>query len=91
MRKEIYMKITSVSVRVNEDNDSKMKAIASVVIDECFAINDIRIIEGENGLFAAMPSRKISNGSYKDVAHPITKECRQMFENAILEEYKKNI
>ena len=64
-----------------------MKGIASVVIDDCFDIKDIRIIEGEKGLFIAMPSRKYPNGEYRDVAHPINAETRAMFEDAIIEEY----
>ena len=78
------MKITSVNVRISDTKDSKMKGIASVIVDDCFAIHDIRIIEGENGLFTAMPSRKTSTGNYRDVAHPITTECRKMFDDAIL-------
>jgi putative septation protein spoVG len=85
------MKITSVNVRISDTKDSKMKGIASVIVDDCFAIHDIRIIEGENGLFTAMPSRKTSNGNYRDVAHPITTECRKMFDDAILTEYQKQI
>lgn len=85
------MKITSVNVKIIESENGKMKAIASVVLNDCFAIHDIRIIEGEKGLFIAMPSRKTSSGEYRDVAHPITPECRKMFEDAILEEYKKMI
>ncbi len=85
------MKITSVNVKIIESENGKMKAIASVVVDDCFAIHDIRIIEGEKGLFIAMPSRKTSSGEYRDVAHPITPECRKMFEDTILEEYRKMI
>ena len=85
------MKITSVNVKIIESENGKMKALASVVLNDCFAIHDIRIIEGEKGLFIAMPSRKTSSGEYRDVAHPITPECRKMFEDAILEEYKKMI
>ena len=83
------MKITSVNVRIAESADSKMKGIASVIVDDCFAIHDIRIIDGEKGLFTAMPSRKTSSGEYRDVAHPITSDCRQLFNDAILEEYNK--
>lgn len=83
------MKITSVNVRVTEKEDSRMKGIASILLDDCFAIHDIRIIEGDKGLFIAMPSRKTAAGEYRDIAHPITPECRKMFEDAILEEYKK--
>ena len=85
------MKITSVNVRVTDNAESKMKGIASVIVDDCFAIHDIRIIDGEKGLFTAMPSRKTSVGEYRDVAHPITSECRGMFNDAILEEYKKQL
>ena len=82
------MKITSVKVRKIEKEGSRMKGIASVVLDDHLAVKDIRIIEGENGLFIAMPSRKYPNGEYRDVAHPINAETRAMFEKAILDEYK---
>lgn len=82
------MKITSVSVRKIEKEGSRMKGIASVLIDDCFAIHDIRIIEGEDGLFIAMPSRKTPTGDYRDIAHPINPETRALFEEAILEAYK---
>ena len=85
------MKITSVNVHVKEAENNKMKGIASVLIDDCFAIHDLRIISGENGLFIAMPSRKTATGGYRDIAHPISSECRKMFEDAILEEYNKEI
>ena len=82
------MKITSVNVRKIEKEESRMKGIASVVLDDSFAVHDIRIIEGENGLFLAMPSRKTATGGYRDIAHPINPEVRSMFEEAILEAYK---
>ena len=82
------MKITSVNVRKVEKEGSRMKGIASVLIDDCFAIHDIRIIEGDNGLFIAMPSRKTPTGGYRDIAHPINPETRALFEEAILEAYK---
>ena len=81
------MKITSVKVRKIEKENSRMKGMASVVIDDCFAVKDIRIIEGEKGLFIAMPSRKYPSGEYRDVAHPINSETRKEFEDAIIEEY----
>lgn len=82
------MKITSVNVRkVNREN-SRMRGIASVLLDESFAIHDIRIIEGENGLFIAMPSRKVGDDNYRDIAHPINQETRTMFEEAILKAYR---
>ena len=85
------MKVTSVNIRLQEREDSRMKGIASVLLDDCFAIHDIRIIEGEKGLFIAMPSRKTSVGGYRDIAHPITAECRNMFEDAVLDAYKKEV
>lgn len=81
------MKITSVKVRKIEKEDSRMKGIASVVIDDCFAVKDIRIIQGEDKLFIAMPSRKYPDGEYRDVAHPINGDTRKVFEDAIIEEY----
>ena len=82
------MKITSVNVRKIEKEGSRMKGIASVLIDDSFAVHDIRIIEGDNGLFIAMPSRKTAVGGYRDIAHPINPEVRAMFEEAIFEAYK---
>lgn len=76
-------------MRKVEKEDSRMKGTASVLIDDCFAIHDIRIIEGDNGLFIAMPSRQTSTGGYRDIAHPINSETRQMFEKAVLEAYEK--
>ena len=82
------MKITSVTVRKIEKENSRMKGIASVLLDDCFAVHDIRILEGDNGLFIAMPSRPTSTGGYRDTAHPINAETRQIFEKAILEAYE---
>ena len=81
------MKITSVNVRKFEKEDSRMKGIASVLLDDSFAVHDIRIIDGDNGLFIAMPSRKTATGGYRDIAHPINAEVRKMFEDTILEAY----
>ncbi len=83
------MKITSVTVRKIDKENSRMKGIASVLIDDCFAVHDIRIIDGDNGLFIAMPSKPTPAGGHRDVAHPIDRETRKMFEDAIFEEYNK--
>ena len=83
------MKITSVNVRKIEKEGSRMKGIASILLDDSFAVHDIRIIEGDNGLFIAMPSRKTATGGYRDIAHPINPEVRAMFEDAILDAYDK--
>ena len=83
------MKITSVNVRKIEKEGSKVVAVASVLFDDVFAVHDIRLLEGKNGLFIAMPSRKLSNGSYKDVAHPINQEFRLILEQKIKEKYNE--
>ena len=85
------MKITNVSIRKSDREDSRMKAIASVLLDDEFAVHDIRIIEGTKGLFIAMPSRKTSSGGYRDIAHPISQEVRAMFEKEILDAYEKSL
>ena len=85
------MKITNVRVRVVEKENSKMRGVASVTLDDMFAVHDIRILEGDNGLFLAMPSKQIAPGEYKDIAHPINQEARQMFSDAIIEEYKAEL
>ena len=83
------MKITSVSVRKITKENSRLRGSASVLLDDAFAIHDIRIIEGDNGLFIAMPSRKTATGEYRDVCHPINPEVRSEFTDAILAEYNK--
>ena len=82
------MKITDVRVRKVE-TDSKMKAVASITIDDVFVVHDIRIIEGDKGLFIAMPSKKGADGEYRDTAHPINSETRMMLQNVILGAYEK--
>ena len=83
------MEITSVNVHKIEKEGKRIKGLATVVIDNSFAIHDIRIIEGDNGLFIAMPSRKTATGGYRDIAHPINPEVRAMFEDAIIDAYNK--
>ena len=82
------MEITNVRVRVVEKENSKMRGFASVTIDNQFVVHDIRILEGDNGLFLAMPSKQTGVGEYRDIAHPINQEARQMFTDAILKEYE---
>ena len=81
------MKITDVRVRIVKKDDSKLKAVASVTFDDCFVIHDIKIIEGSDGPFIAMPSRKTNHGEYKDIAHPIKQETREEIIKAILAAY----
>ncbi|MDI3280426.1 MAG: septation regulator SpoVG [Bacillota bacterium] len=82
------MEITDVRVRKVE-GDGKVKAMASIVIDGVFLVRDIRIVEGPKGLFVAMPSRKLPDGEFRDVAHPITQEARELIHQRILAEYEK--
>ncbi|KXG77833.1 putative septation protein SpoVG [Fervidicola ferrireducens] len=81
------MEVTDVRIRKVE-NEGRMKAIVSVTFDNEFVVHDIRIIEGEKGLFIAMPSRKTASGRFKDVAHPINKASRAKIERAILKQYE---
>lgn len=82
------MKITDVRVR-KINRDSKMRAVVSITLDDEFVVHDIKVIEGEKGLFIAMPSRKSSTGEYKDIAHPINTETRDAIQNIIVEAYLK--
>ena len=84
------MTITDVRVR-KIAKEGKMKAIVSVTLDDEFVVHDIKVIEGEKGLFIAMPSRKTSDGEYRDIAHPINSETRQQMQDVILREYEKAI
>ncbi len=77
------MQVTDVKIR-KITNEGKMKAIVSITLDNEFVVHDIKVIEGENGLFIAMPSRKTPNGEFKDIAHPISTEVRQKFQTEIL-------
>lgn len=85
-------KITSIKTTKLEKENSKLIGLARVVIDDCFAIEDIKIIKGndERGLFVAFPSRKQKDDSFRDMCHPINQKCRKIFEDAILAEFSKN-
>ena len=83
------MKVTSVKVKKIEKENSRMKGIAEILLDDMIAIHDIRIISGDNGLFVAMPSRKTPTGDYRGIVHPISQEARDIIEKAIVEEYNK--
>lgn len=82
------MEITDVRIRKVSD-EGKMKAVASVTFDGEFVVHDIKIIDGQNGLFVAMPSRKVGEGDYRDVAHPLVSETRTKIKNAIFAEYNR--
>jgi len=79
------MEITE--VKVFPIHEEKLKAFVSIVFDHCFMVNDIKIIQGRDGLFISMPSRKKKNGEFKDVAHPLNNETRRMIEERVLAEY----
>ena len=83
------MEVTSVEVHKIEKENSKIRGIARIVLDNCFSVNSIRIIEGEKGLFCAMPSRKTATGESRDYAHPINEEARAMIEAPILKAYEE--
>jgi stage V sporulation protein G len=82
------MNITDVRIRKVGD-EGKMKAVVSVTFDDEFVVHDIKIIEGQNGLFIAMPSRKMGEGDFRDIAHPLTSETRNRIKDAIFAEYDK--
>lgn len=84
------MQITDVRIRKVE-KEGKMKAVVSITIDEEFVVHDIKIIEGEKGLFIAMPSRKAADGEYRDIAHPINSNTRDHIQKLILEKYQETM
>ena len=84
------MLITDVRIRKVE-KEGKMKAVVSITIDEEFVVHDIKIIEGEKGLFIAMPSRKAADGEYRDIAHPINSDTRDRIQKLILEKYQETM
>ena len=84
------MTITDVRIR-KFSKEGKMKAVVSITIDEEFVIHDIKVIEGEKGLFIAMPSRKTAEGEYRDIAHPINSDTRDRIQNLILEKYQEAV
>ena len=84
------MQITDVRIRKVE-KEGKMKAVVSITIDEEFVVHDIKVIDGEKGLFIAMPSRKAADGEYRDIAHPINSDTRNKIQQIILEKYESEV
>lgn len=84
------MQITDVRIR-RVEKEGKMKAVVSITIDEEFVVHGIKIIEGEKGLFIAMPSRKAADGEYRDIAHPINSGTRERIQKLILEKYEETL
>ncbi len=83
------MEITE--VRIHLRNEEKLKAYATITIDKCFVVRDLKIIQGNTGMFVAMPSRKKPDGSFKDIAHPLDNDTRKLLETKILEAYKEEL
>ena len=86
------MKITDVRVRVVKgENEAKLKASADVTFDECFFLHGVKIIAGQNGMFVAIPTRRMPSGEFKDIAHPITPEKRKEITDVVIEYYNNNL
>ncbi|MGN1160125.1 MAG: septation regulator SpoVG [Lachnospiraceae bacterium] len=84
------MNITDVRIR-KITKEGKMKAIVSITLDDEFVIHDIKVIEGEKGLFIAMPSKKTADGEYRDIAHPINSDTREQIQSTILKRYEQSL
>ena len=82
------MVITDVRIR-KIDGQTRLRAVASITIDDAFAVHELRIIEGKEGLFVAMPSRESNDGTFRDLAHPINSETRALIEKVVLEKYNE--
>lgn len=83
------MNITDVRIRIVQKEDSKLKAVASITLDDAIAIHDIKIVEGTDGCFVAMPSRKTQDGEYRDIVHPINADARNVLISAVMAAYEK--
>ncbi|HHT62475.1 MAG: septation regulator SpoVG [Bacillota bacterium] len=82
------MNVTDVRIR-KILSEGKMKAIVSVTIDDAFVIHDVKVVDGQNGLFVAMPSRKTPAGEFRDIAHPISQQARDIIQSKVLEKYQE--
>jgi len=85
------MKISDVRIRLVNKEDNKLKAVASITIEDSFVVHDIKVISGNDGVFIAMPSRKTNDGEYKDIAHPLNTATRELIKNAILTAYNDEL
>lgn len=83
------MNISEVCVRLVKKDEGKLKAVASITIDNCFVVHDVKILEGSDDFFIAMPSKKTPDGEYKDIVHPLNTETREMLKKVVLEEFEK--
>jgi stage V sporulation protein G len=82
------MEITDIKVK-KVNADGKLKAYVSLTFDNCFVVHNLKVIEGKDGIFVAMPNRKTKKGEFKDIAHPINSECRNFIQTRIIDEYNK--
>ena len=78
-------------VRIFPVEEERLKAYVTITFDNCFVVRDLKVIRGNNGLFVAMPSKKGKNGAYRDTAHPLNKETREMIESRVLEKYSEEL
>ena len=85
------MQITDVRVRKVVAKEGKLKAVVSITIDDEFVVHDIKVIEGEKGLFIAMPSKRTADGEFRDIAHPINSDTRESLQKLILESYERSL
>ena len=83
------MNITEVRIRLVKSDEGKLKGVASITIDDCFVVHDVKIIEGADDFFIAMPSKKTPSGEFKDVVHPLNTETREMLRKVVLDEFEK--
>ncbi|MEW6778164.1 MAG: septation regulator SpoVG [Bdellovibrionota bacterium] len=77
------------SVKIFPVNDERLKAYVTLVFDDCFVVHDVKVIQGPDGLFVAMPSKKTKNGTYRDTVHPLNRETREMIEKCVLDSYEQ--
>ncbi len=85
------MEVTEVKVFPVKNEDERLKAFATITFDNCFIVRDLKVINGNEGLFVAMPSKKRKDGQYKDIAHPLNNETRELIETAVLSAYNEEI
>jgi len=82
------MNITDIRIR-KINHEGKMKAVVSITFDDSFVVHDVKVVEGTNGLFVAMPSKKTPDGEYRDIAHPISTDAREVIQSAVLKAYEE--
>lgn len=85
------IEVTNVTIRPFESEDEKLKAFASIILNDAFVVKDLKVIEGNNGRFVAMPSRRGKDGVFHDIAHPLNQETRDVVERAVLDAYEKHL